>query len=360
MNNVLYHAEIKDRRGAVRTVDAIEHDVDGTIEISASDYATGEKVAVTTAFDKDAALKAFDALVDRCAHPLQAAFNRAHMVSGRRYTLVCMGDFGMPVAVNMTFDFAELDIYAQYDDAVRILCKPARKRMYHEMWLYNNRAFAIYDGWRTLDDNMVWNNDSDRCKMSKYPSFDDRYMRDIIDAWPDYIACYDSTASACQDEPGAEECQLAAEEDSCEPREIIPGLTLVRDEDEAGKMRVDMTPEMFAYLYATNPSHLYDGAHLVWALRRATVACMAHVTDVDDGTCNFDSPVLLYKGHGMSQSEARLAVESAGLHGYVSDAGLVIDGCLSGQGNRRSRMAEAFVRSLKDDGICASVYYAMD
>ena len=142
--------------------------------------------------------------------------------------------------------------------------------------------------------------------------------------------------------------------------EITPGLTLVRDEESSHKLCVNMSPEMFASLYCENTETLTAEDRLIRALRRATVASMEHAEDDDDGTCNFDSPVLDYKSYGITRDAAEQAVKSLGFHCYDWEDCLVITGFLSGQGNRRTQMAEAFSKSLDNDGVPSGVYYQMD
>ncbi len=143
-------------------------------------------------------------------------------------------------------------------------------------------------------------------------------------------------------------------------REIAPGLTLVKDEESSHKLCVNMSPEMFASLYCESTEVLTAEGKLIRALRRATVASMEHAEDDDGGTCNFDAPVLDYKSYGITKDAAEQAITSLGFHCYEWEDCLVITGFLSGQGNRRTQMAEAFSKSLDSDGIPSGVYYQMD
>ena len=139
--------------------------------------------------------------------------------------------------------------------------------------------------------------------------------------------------------------------------EFSPGLTCVQEKADTF---VDMSPDDFAALYGAPDESLPVEERLTRVLRRAAVASMAHVDDEDGGTCNFDSPVLDYASSGIAKEAAKKAVKAAGLSCYDWENMLVITGCFSGQGNRRTKMAEAFSASLKNSGLAATMYYQMD
>ena len=101
---------------------------------------------------------------------------------------------------------------------------------------------------------------------------------------------------------------------------------------------------------------------LTESLLRAKEHANKYADDEDDGTCNFDTPQLFLEG--WNPEEAKQAFEKADL-GYdfqsVKKNLLVhIYSCLSGQGSRRTKMAEAMRDSLISDGYKAYVYYQMD
>lgn len=82
----------------------------------------------------------------------------------------------------------------------------------------------------------------------------------------------------------------------------------------------------------------------------------------DGGTCNFDSPALVLPRWNLEKTEA--AIRNAGLRSFIWDCfgkrKFVLSVPTSGQGNRRSRRAEAMQDSLKSAGYDASVYCQMD
>lgn len=82
----------------------------------------------------------------------------------------------------------------------------------------------------------------------------------------------------------------------------------------------------------------------------------------DGGTCNFDSAALFLPRWNTAKTEE--AFKKAGLRTskwtlWGTTYYLVL-GCYSGQANRRTQMAEAVCKYLKNLGYDASMYYQMD
>jgi len=94
------------------------------------------------------------------------------------------------------------------------------------------------------------------------------------------------------------------------------------------------------------------------ALNKAQEESMKFANTEDGGTCNFDTPMINIKAtkKQISQLEYRLEKCTWGLwKGWY-----FVEIPLSGQGNRRTRMAEAIARSLKNSGYETGVYYQVD
>lgn len=147
----------------------------------------------------------------------------------------------------------------------------------------------------------------------------------------------------------------------------LPGIDLAMDAEERPICCVDLSPALFAELYASDESRLTPAERLKRALLRAGIAAAARITDEDGGTCNFDSPVLFCKESGLKKMDAICAIEQAGLRcrewivrGVKGERPLIISGFQFGQGDRRSHMAEAFEQSLKAEGYMTGMYYQMD
>lgn len=104
---------------------------------------------------------------------------------------------------------------------------------------------------------------------------------------------------------------------------------------------------------------------LVEALEKAKKAALERATHSDGGTCNFDSPVLDYRGSSIRKKQAVESIKAAGLScfdwkPFGGTNMLVINGAFYGQAARRTAMAEAFRDSLKQSGFATMMYYQMD
>lgn len=100
------------------------------------------------------------------------------------------------------------------------------------------------------------------------------------------------------------------------------------------------------------------------ALSTANAVALFFKDTVDDGTANFDHPVLV-KPEGMSNKEVQEAFKLAHINCEREKSGLWkncyhIYGVCMGCGNRRTTMAEKFTEALKQAGYDATVYYQMD
>ena len=84
----------------------------------------------------------------------------------------------------------------------------------------------------------------------------------------------------------------------------------------------------------------------------------------DEGTCNFDHPQILFDVNTCDAVGIHRAFEAADIECYIQRSGKFIVaevlGCMHGQANKRTTMAEAFRDSLKNDGYEAYVYYQID
>ena len=83
--------------------------------------------------------------------------------------------------------------------------------------------------------------------------------------------------------------------------------------------------------------------------------------DIDDGgTCNFDTPTLKLPSE-WTNTMLEVAFMRTGLsYARISKETIHILGAVSGQGNRRTAMAEAFRDTLCELGYVSHVYYQMD
>lgn len=100
---------------------------------------------------------------------------------------------------------------------------------------------------------------------------------------------------------------------------------------------------------------------LIDALRDAKAAALTKIDTADGGTCNFDSAVFF---PGRTTDKAiQDAAKTAGVDVGISrwdGARCVFVYVGSGQAARRTAMAEAAHKALRDKGLDAHMYYAMD
>lgn len=97
---------------------------------------------------------------------------------------------------------------------------------------------------------------------------------------------------------------------------------------------------------------------------KSAYAETAHLENTEDGgTCNFDSPVLHLERWNADKIEQ--AAKEAGGSARKWTSGRMVMGWVfspnsSGQGNRRTRRAEAISAAMKARGYSAGMYYQMD
>ena len=102
----------------------------------------------------------------------------------------------------------------------------------------------------------------------------------------------------------------------------------------------------------------------ILALRCALLIAVSEAEKVqdteDNGTCNFDTPVLILDNK-WKYNHVVTAFELTGLRPYKAGKHEYhILGAVTGQGARRTAMAEAIRNSLRASGYNAYVYYQMD
>lgn len=97
---------------------------------------------------------------------------------------------------------------------------------------------------------------------------------------------------------------------------------------------------------------------LAEALIKANECAMECASVADNGSCNFDTPMLLVK---MTKKQAEsLPVEVRKCEYGIWKGAWFVYGNLWGQANRRTTMAEAISKSLNESGFDSAVYYQLD
>ncbi len=99
---------------------------------------------------------------------------------------------------------------------------------------------------------------------------------------------------------------------------------------------------------------------LEMAIMKAEMEAQKYADTEDGGTCNFDTPMVKVKATEKQLAQMEWRVFKEGERQPDGGTWFQILIRLSGQGNRRTRMAEAAAKSLQESGYNSSVYYAMD
>jgi len=99
---------------------------------------------------------------------------------------------------------------------------------------------------------------------------------------------------------------------------------------------------------------------LEMAILKAEKAARKYADTEDGGTCNFDAPAVKLKATERQLSGMEWPMMKWGKRQPDGGTWFVILINLSGQGNRRTRMAEAAAKSLQESGYDATVYYEVD
>jgi hypothetical protein len=103
---------------------------------------------------------------------------------------------------------------------------------------------------------------------------------------------------------------------------------------------------------------------LVAAFTAAREAARAagDANDEDGGTSNFDTPIVFLprvRGSRIEKAAAEAGVDASTVR-YCGATWWFVRVPLDGQGNCRTRMAEAATKALKDAGLNATTWYQMD
>ena len=117
---------------------------------------------------------------------IQESFRKAELKKGEKYTLLYTNDFCFPCASKITLESVEATRYAQYDDAVRLIFKPCKKRNFYQKYFYGDHArFVILRGWYDIET---------ACKvaggMKEYCSGDYSFMDRAVEEYPEAVVLY--------------------------------------------------------------------------------------------------------------------------------------------------------------------------
>lgn len=85
---------------------------------------------------------------------IQEQFSRAGLMENQKITIVRMNEFGGMSTTRGYFKSYTNTTYAQYDNAVKLVFRPERKRNDYYIHLY--RDVLIFDGWVEIPENLLW------------------------------------------------------------------------------------------------------------------------------------------------------------------------------------------------------------
>lgn len=103
----------------------------------------------------------------------------------RKVTLIKFSEFGFPVLINTVINSVEVKPYAQYNESLRIIHKPKKKRSLFQNIILPKDELLVYDGWLNVDLDKITKetlkeNESVKVVQSKYSSFDRNFITDIV------------------------------------------------------------------------------------------------------------------------------------------------------------------------------------
>lgn len=114
---------------------------------------------------------------------IQEQFRLAKLNKGQKITIIRISDFGGMSISHVIFDSVEYGKYAQYEKAVKMICKPKGKRSLYYNWYY--RDVMIYDGWVDVPETILWDIDYSNpafvTKKTKFLSCDRKQYDVIVD-----------------------------------------------------------------------------------------------------------------------------------------------------------------------------------
>lgn len=85
---------------------------------------------------------------------IQEQFSRAGLIENQKITIVRINEFGGMSITRGYFKSYTNTTYAQYDNAVKFVFRPERKRNDYYIHLY--RDILIFDGWVEIPENLLW------------------------------------------------------------------------------------------------------------------------------------------------------------------------------------------------------------
>lgn len=155
-------------------------------------YENGEELEEIETNTETEAIQVFNKMFEKYAGELQKALY-GKLETGKKYTIVHIGEFGFPIAQKITFHSMKCTTYAQHVDVVKMIFTPYRKRNQYQKYFYNT-SFMIFEGWQDLkesDTKEVLKDDGNiKLVKSKYACFDSRYIDDLENVFKNPVVIY--------------------------------------------------------------------------------------------------------------------------------------------------------------------------
>ncbi|MFS1518540.1 hypothetical protein V1503_19065 [Bacillus sp. SCS-151] len=115
---------------------------------------------------------------------LSQVTNTLNNYKDQKVTIIKFSDFGFPTVIHTNLFETINEKYAQYNESLRIVHKPKRKRSFYSNRILPKESILVYSGWVDIDQDILTNNIEQSNKMtvkqSKYNCFDNQYMQDVI------------------------------------------------------------------------------------------------------------------------------------------------------------------------------------
>lgn len=110
-------------------------------------------------------------------------FSRAGLQDGQRITIMRIGDFGGFTVQHVTFKSMEIGKYAQYDNAVKLVFIPERKRKLYYNWYYSD--MVVVDGWVNIPETLLYDVTETADFITKHSKFlsCDRTMYTVVEEY---------------------------------------------------------------------------------------------------------------------------------------------------------------------------------
>ncbi len=114
---------------------------------------------------------------------IQEQFKRCDLMPEQRFTIIKLDEWiGGVHTTHGTFKSIEYRSYAQFEDAVKIVYRPEKKRNDYYVWIKGD--CLIFDGWVSFPRTVLYDVE-DRgdciCSMSKYMAFDHKQLDDVLE-----------------------------------------------------------------------------------------------------------------------------------------------------------------------------------